>query len=816
MQTWPTITAAQAYWLDAWQRSILFLDVLRERGNTYLEHSAKEVPHVLTFNAELVRDGRSLERPVNYALARIIPPESTKIDPAKAPIIVVDPRAGHGPGIGGMKHDSEIGVALAAGHACYFIGFLPNPMPGQTIEDVCRAEAIFVEDVAARHPDAESKPVIIANCQAGWQIIMMAAINPNRTGPIMLAGSPLSYWAGVRGKNPMRYLGGLLGGSWLTALSGDLGKGIFDGADLVANFESQNPANTYSTKAYNVYANVDTESTRFLDFETWWGSPVLMNAEEMQWIADNLFVGNRLSTGQLRTSDGVRIDLRNITAPIIVFCSWGDNITPPQQALHWVLDLYDHEKEIVENGQTIVYTTHQSIGHLGIFVSGKVATKEHDQFVSCMEMIDLLPPGLYEAVITEVDANTVNPDLVYGKYLFRLEARTLNDLRALGGNDAEDDMRFATVARVSEINRGVYETVLAPAVRMAVTEQTADAFRAMHPNRLRFGVFSDRNPLMQPVKAMAEAVRTARQPVSRDNPFLAMERATSSWITTCLQSFGELRDAMTETVFLNTYGSPLVQAFAGLGAPETAPRRIERDLAREADAARLRSELERHFEVGGPEEAALRALIYIRLPEGVIDERGFSVLRMIRASRPVAKRRSMAQVKEIMREQYLLVRLDEERAISAIPKLLGANVPDRQAMLDVLHRVLAASGQLPDKGAQRLARIEALFEAKLPSPPRWRQPMPNAVEQPKHDKYERLIRAAQSQSAITVAVAHPCDDVSLHGAVEAARLRLIEPILVGPQARIHDIAARAGLDISAMELMGSETATIPLSKRWSW
>ena len=242
MQTWPTITAAQEYWLDAWQRSILFLDVLRERGNTYLEHSAKEVPHVLAFNAELVRDGRSLERPVNYALARIVPPEGTMIDPAKAPIIVVDPRAGHGPGIGGMKHDSEIGVALAAGHACYFIGFLPNPMPGQTIEDVCRAEAIFVEDVAARHPDAEGKPVIIANCQAGWQIIMMAAINPNRTGPIMLAGSPLSYWAGVHGKNPMRYLGGMLGGTWLTALSGDLGKGIFDGADLVANFQIAEPS----------------------------------------------------------------------------------------------------------------------------------------------------------------------------------------------------------------------------------------------------------------------------------------------------------------------------------------------------------------------------------------------------------------------------------------------------------------------------------------------------------------------------------------------------------------------------------------------
>ena len=711
MQIYPDFGAVQQYWLDAWQRSILCLDVLRERGNTYLEHSAKEAPHVLHFKAEVVHDGRTLKRPVNYALVRIIPPADMKLDLAKAPIIVVDPRAGHGPGIGGMKHDSQIGVALAAGHPCYFIGFLPNPMPGQTIEDVCRAEAIFVDDVASRHPEAESKPVVIANCQAGWQIMMMAALNANRTGPIMLAGSPLSYWAGVHGKNPMRYLGGMLGGTWLTALSGDLGNGIFDGANLVANFESLNPANTYWTKAYNVYSKIDTEAARFLDFETWWGSPVLLNAEEMQWIADNLFIGNRLATGQIRTSDGVRIDLRNVTAPIVVFCSWGDNITPPPQALHWVLDLYDHEREIVENGQTIVYTMHQSIGHLGIFVSGKVATREHGEFVSCMEMIDLLPPGLYEAVITEVDEHTVRPDLVQGKYVFRVEARTLNDIRALGGNDAADDLRFATVARVSEINRGIYETAIAPALRTSVTEQTAEALRALHPNRLRFGMFSDQNPLMQPVKVMAESVRAARQPVSDDNPLLAMERAASAWITTCLQTYGEFRDAMTETVFMNTYGSPWLQALVGLGA-QGAPHRAERDLFREASVARLRSELEHRFNVGGPEEAALRALIYIRLPEGSIDERGFSVLKLIRASRPASKRRSLAQFKETVREQYLLVSHDAERAINALPTLLGSDVTARKAMLDDLHRALAARDTLSGEGKRRLAQVEALFDVR--------------------------------------------------------------------------------------------------------
>jgi hypothetical protein len=709
MQKWADFGAVQEYWFDAWQRSVLILDVLRERGNTYLEQNAKEVPHVLEFRTELVRDGRKLERPVNYALVRIVPPTGTKVDPMKAPIIVVDPRAGHGPGIGGMKQDSEIGVALAAGHACYFIGFLPKPIPGQTVEDVCRAEAIFVDDVAARHPDAEGKPVIIANCQAGWQIMMMAATNPHRTGPIMLAGSPLSYWAGVRGKNPLRYLGGVLGGTWLTALSGDLGKGIFDGANLVANFESLNPANTYWSKAYNVYSKVDTESARFLDFETWWGGPILLNAEEMQWIADNLFVGNRLSTGQICTSDGVRIDLRNITAPIIVFCSWGDNITPPQQALGWILDLYDHEREIEENVQTIVYTMHQSIGHLGIFVSGKVATKEHGEFVSCMELIDAIPPGLYEAVITEVDENTVRPYLVQGKYLFRLESRTLDHIRALGTNDAADDLRFATVARVSEINKGLYETFVAPVVRMAVTDHGAEASRAAHPNRLRFAMFSDQNPVMQPVKALAESVRAARQPVSADNPLLAMEQAASSWITTLLQNYGELRDTMTEAVFMNIYGAPWLQALVGLGTPEVTPRQHERDLVREANAARTRSELEHRFDVGGLDEAVMRALVYIRLPEGSVDERGFAILKLIRASRPAAKRLSLTQFKTIVREQYLLVRLDEDRAINALPALLGPDAMGRKAALNILHRILDARGDISAEGKRRLTRVETMF-----------------------------------------------------------------------------------------------------------
>jgi Protein of unknown function (DUF3141) len=234
-------------------------------------------------------------------------------------------------------------------------------------------------------------------------------------------------------------------------------------------------------------------------------------------------------------------------------------------------------------------------------------------------------------------------------------------------------------ARVSDINLGLYRAVLAPIVRTAVTEPAAEMLRATHPNRLRFAAFSDRNPLMLPVKPLADAARAARQPVSADNPLLAMERATSSWITTCLETFGEFRDFMTEAVFLNTYGSPLLQAFIGLGAQQAAPHQVEKDLVREAHEARLQSELQHRFDVGGLEEAAVRALVYIRLPKGSVDERGFTVLKLIRASRPVGKRMSLARFKEIMREQYLIVRLDEDRALEALPKLLGADDAGRKA-----------------------------------------------------------------------------------------------------------------------------------------
>jgi hypothetical protein len=228
-------------------------------------------------------------------------------------------------------------------------------------------------------------------------------------------------------------------------------------------------------------------------------------------------------------------------------------------------------------------------------------------------------------------------------------------------------------------------------------------------------MFADENPFMRPVADWAETVRGNRRPVSPDNPFVAFERTASDMIASGLEMWGNARDAATEAFFFNTYGSPLVQAMVGLRTDEiSASRRIGRDVAREAAANEAAVHLEQQIDQGGLIEAAVRALIYVRLPEGKVDERGFAALKQISAELPAAKRVGVARFKEIVKEQYLLLLLDAERAIAALPKLLPGNRRQCEEALALVRRVLAARGALPAEGRRRLERIEAMFTGPPP------------------------------------------------------------------------------------------------------
>ncbi len=684
---------------------------MQQRSKQYEEHAAELAPHVLKFGAELVMDGRKLPRPVNYVLARITPPQGVKIDKKKRPFVVVDPRAGHGPGIGGFKADSEIGVAFKAGHPCYFIGFLPEPIPGQTIEDIIAAEAAFLERVIFLHPEADGKPAVVGNCQAGWAVMMVAAKRPELFGPIIVAGSPLSYWAGVHGENPMRYTGGLLGGTWLTAMMGDLGAGKFDGAWLVSNFENLNPANTYWTKQYNLYAKIDTEAPRYLEFEKWWGGHVLLNAEEMQFIADELFIGNKLATAGIVTSDGQSIDLRGIRSPIIVFCSKADNITPPSQALGWILDLYGSVDDIRAHGQTIIYAVHESIGHLGIFVSGSVAKKEHDEFASNIDLIDVLPPGLYEAVMTPKATDGPADELVGGNYLVRFEMRTLDDIRALGGNTLDDERKFAAVARLSEINLGLYRTFMQPWVKAWANSGFDEWMRKMHPLRLPYEMFTPANPFLKSVSSLAESVRENRQPVARDNFLWQAQERMGNAIESSLKAYGDMRDRAVETMFHAVYGSPFLQALVGLKASDAPPRhRPGVDAVYRAFVAERVDQLTRHIARGGPREAAIRALLHIRMPEGVADERGFRLLEHLRED--AGSGLPLADFKTMVRDQFFTLLLDERRAVEAIPAMLDTDPELAARMATTLRKLIEVLGVESKLGKTRLAEITAMFESR--------------------------------------------------------------------------------------------------------
>ena len=688
------------YATDFAQRSILFWDTLRQRGNDWIAHEEAGKPPVLAYRYEMLADGRTFERPVNHALVRIVPPAGLEIDDKLRPYIIIDPRAGHGPGIGGFKEDSEVGVALKAGHPVYFVIFYPDPEPGQTLADVTDAEAEFVRIVAERHPES-AKPVLVGNCQGGWAVMMLAAARPDIAGALVINGAPMSYWAGNDGDNPMRYAGGLAGGAWLSMLASDLGGGKFDGAHLVQNFEDLNPANTYWDKYYRLFDDVDEEAPRFLDFERWWGGFYLMNEEEIRWVVNNLFIGNKLSQGEARLGPGRYFDLKAIKQPIIVFASMGDNITPPQQAFNWISDIYSSTDEIKANGQTIVGLIHEDIGHLGIFVSGKVAKKEHTQIVSVLKYIQALPPGLYGM---EIHERTNEDGMV--EYDVTLHERKLEDLKRMQKFDRLDEKPFEAVAALSELTERAYELLVRPAVREATPEWLARLLREWHPLRVQRWWFSDRNPMLMPLPYLAALARANRRPRAPDNAGRRAERLLSAYVSASLDLYRDLRDAAREAAFFEVYGNMLSLQMAD---QRDVIRKQTRFDPRALPAVR---QVLDEIDQGGLPEAIIRTGILVAKAGG--GKRRLAQMehtRELLAPTGVLRHIDEDQFRQLLHEQTLVVEFEPVQAKRSLPKLIR-NASDREK----LNRVFDSLEEDPGLDTRQHALLTELRRL-VPKPP---------------------------------------------------------------------------------------------------
>jgi pimeloyl-ACP methyl ester carboxylesterase len=691
--------ALNEYVQDSWQRWILFLDILRERGNSYVTREKEGFKPVLAFAYDMILDGRKRERPVNYALVRIDPPEG--YPPRREsgrPFVIIDPRAGHGSGIGGFKAESEVGVALKDGHPVYFVIFFPNPEEGQTLSDVCAAEAAFLEEVQRRHPSAPA-PLVIGNCQGGWASMILAATHPDLTGPVVIAGAPLSYWSGEVGKNPLRYLGGLAGGAVPALLASDLGGGKFDGAGLVLNFETLNPGKTWWRKYYDVYSGVDSKGGDFLEFERWWSGFYFMNEAEIRWIVENLFIGNKLTRGQAVLTDGTPVDLKRIKQPVIVFASHGDNITPPQQALNWIPDLYESVEEIRARGRVIIYTLHDSIGHLGIFVSAKVASKQHKQITSVVKTIEALAPGLYELLIKGQD----------GSYEVSFEARSIDDILKLDDGRGEE-IEFAAVARLSEWATKTYELMMRPAIRSFVSQEVAEAVVKVHPIRQRSYMFSDENPLMTGIGELAHGIRQNRRPASCENPFVKLERLHADAIEQGWNLFRDVRDAMMEFAFHSIYATPWMKAIAS----DVPHRDVIHDLTKLPE---VREAVARTGD-GGFSEAVVRMLILLARARGSVRRDRLERSNRILHSRAPFDSMSEVERTRIINEQNLIVQFAPDAAVSSLPRLLRDEV-DR---IRAVNLVFDIAGPADEMDAHTIAMFKRLQAVLMTMAWDWREP----------------------------------------------------------------------------------------------
>lgn len=479
----------------------------------------------------------------------------------------------------------------------------------------------------------------------------------------------MSYWQGVHGKDPMRYSGGLLGGSWLTALTSDLGNGRFDGTGLILNFDMLNPANWLWGKQYEVYTHIDTGAERYLEFEKWSGDFIELSDDELQFLVDNLFIGDKLTRNELKSHDGTIFDLRNITSPITVFTSSEDNISPAPQALGWILDLYRDVDDIRTAGRTILYCLSHKIGHLAIFVSTKAGAKQ--EFVQMMDVIDCLPPGLHEMVISPRPAT----------------CRRAGSSPETGSH-ASSSGRWTTSVRLDAtaprttapslpwlgfLKSTCHSTApsCSPLSVRSPTSRRPNLARNLDPLGLSYTLFADKNPWVRPVQKLA-AEAAARKLVPSDNPFLALQAEISRQVTASLDAYRVVRYQLFEQMFFAFYGSPVVQALLGINT-ESEVRPVPGLSSEDVTVREAKAEAyEAMLKTGGFDEALIRAVLYVMVVERTIDQRCALALNVARQR---LMHLSLAQFKVLVWDQFFVLQLEPVRAVEALASL----VPGRRA-----------------------------------------------------------------------------------------------------------------------------------------
>jgi hypothetical protein len=229
----------------------------------------------------------------------------------------------------------------------------------------------------------------------------------------------------------------------------------------------------------------------------------------------------------------------------------------------------------------------------------------------------------------------------------------------------------------------------------------------MHPLRVQYEMFSNANPFMAPLEAMADEVRKNRRPAPTDNPLIALQENVSNQIVAALDGWRDFVEAASERTFLTVYGSPALQAAVGIDPADTRPlRKPPTNRLHEELLQKRIAELKSHIPLGGLREATVRALIYVGLGRRSVDERGFETVRRLRSK---YDQMPLSEFKNLVRDQYFMLLIDKDASLAAIPSMLPSDTETRSKAFDLIREVMSAAGKLSAEDEKRLHEIAGLF-----------------------------------------------------------------------------------------------------------
>ncbi len=325
---------------------------------------------------------------------------------------------------------------------------------------------------------------------------------------------------------------------------------------------------------------------------------------------------------------------------------------------------------------------------MAIFTATKVGKREDELFVENMDSIDILPPGLYELVV-----DTPEGEEVSGKLRSHYEARTIEDIRALGYNSVEDDRAFATVAKASEALSYMYDKLVHPWFNIYNTPEVADRLKNFRPLRLSYTLFADSvNPWMKFFEDAAVKAEQERVQLDESNLFLQMQQESSNFITQYLQNIANFRDSIREQMFFNIWSNPLVQKFWGTdsGAPRYTPSMTQFD--RDELMKNYQAEIKRNLPVRNKVEALFRFIALIQAQRNKLQE--FVIRVLVHKARELEPKWSDRDFHEVIKAQAMVVRNDPDAALIALKSFVDKanNTAELSATVrDVIDKI----GDLP-------------------------------------------------------------------------------------------------------------------------